>query len=470
VSDQPSQPGVQLPDDDRTAVASPPPPEAEAESEPELAREPALEPDRVDHDDGPLPPGIAPYVVPRWIQHVALPLSILALWVLIWAAGSVLLLFVAAAVIALILNPAVGFFQRHLHLPRGLAVPTVYFCFFALLIGAGFALSSPISEQVSKFQKDVPHIIKSANHNLADFQQFLNDKGIHVRIVKQGETALQTLQEKVGAGAGSIVNFGGDLLKTLVTAGFHLILVFVLSIYMLLYGPRIGERVRELMPPGDGSEEDDYPHRVQRAVSGYVRAQFLFSLAMGLGAGVGLYIFGLLGIFPLGRTYAVAFGVFFGLAELVPFVGPFLGALPPVLVALFQDPISALWVALLFLALQQLEGHVVAPQIFGHSLRINPILVIFALLVGGAVAGLIGALIALPTAAVIRETAVYLRRHLVFEPWGNADPLSVIGLTGAPAITVAIRCPQCGAAASAGDAHCRSCGSSLRSQAVASDA
>ena len=68
--------------------------------------------------------------------------------------------------------------------------------------------------------------------------------------------------------------------------------------------------------------------------------------------------------------------------ELVPYIGPILGAIPPVLVALFTDPISALWVALLFVGLQQLEGHVVAPQIFGHTLRINPLLVIFALLLG----------------------------------------------------------------------------------------
>ena len=208
-------------------------------------------------------------------------------------------------------------------------------------------------------------------------------------------------------------------------------LVFVLSIYMLIYGPRIGDHVRSWMPPGDGSEEDDYPSQVQHAVVGYVRAQFLFSLLMGLGAGIGLYIFGVLGIFPSGKTYAVAFGVFFGITELIPFIGPFLGALPPVLVALFQDPLSALWVALLFLGLQQIEGHVVAPQVFGHSLRINPILVIFALLVGGAVAGFIGALIALPTAAVIRETVIYLRRHLVFEPWGDSAPLSVIGAVAA---------------------------------------
>jgi predicted PurR-regulated permease PerM len=77
---------------------------------------------------------------------------------------------------------------------------------------------------------------------------------------------------------------------------------------------------------------------------------------------------------------------------------------------------------LLCLALQQLEGHIVAPQVLGHALRINPLLVIFALTVGGAIYGLVGALIALPIAAVLRETAVYLRRHVVFEPWHAQPP------------------------------------------------
>jgi predicted PurR-regulated permease PerM len=111
--------------------------------------------------------------------------------------------------------------------------------------------------------------------------------------------------------------------------------------------------------------------------------------------------------------------------ELVPFVGPFLGALPPLLVALFQDPLTAVWLGIFFTALQQIEGHVVAPLIFGHTLRINPLLVIFALLLGGKTYGFLGALLALPMAAMIRETYVYLRRHLVLEPWGTTMPLPV---------------------------------------------
>jgi predicted PurR-regulated permease PerM len=185
------------------------------------------------------------------------------------------------------------------------------------------------------------------------------------------------------------------------------------------------------MPPGDGTPGDDFPTLVQRAVYGYVRGQLLFSLIMGTSAGLMMWAYGALGIFEDGATYALAFGAWFGLMELVPYIGPTLGALPPVIVAAFDDPLTAVWVGLGFLALQQLEGHVVAPQVFGRALRLNPLLVLFALLFGGEVAGFVGAIVALPIAAVLRETVVYLRRHLVLEPWGRR-PLAVDGPDGAP--------------------------------------
>jgi predicted PurR-regulated permease PerM len=188
---------------------------------------------------------------------------------------------------------------------------------------------------------------------------------------------------------------------------------------MLLYGERIGALARRLMPRGDGTDADDYPRLVQRAVSRYVGGQLLFSAIMGASTGVALYVFGVTGVFPQGETYAVAFGVFYAVMELVPYIGPILGAAPPVIVGLFTKPISAVWLVLLFIALQQLEGHVVAPQVFGHTLRINPILVIFALLLGLHVDGIIGALIALPILSVLRATVLYLSRHLAFESWSR---------------------------------------------------
>ena len=132
--------------------------------------------------------------------------------------------------------------------------------------------------------------------------------------------------------------------------------------------------------------------------------------------------------------------------ELIPYIGPVLGALPPVLVALFSDdPLDALWVALLFLALQQLEGHVVAPQVFGHALRINPLLVIFALLLGGQLYGIVGALVALPIAAMLRETVVYLRRHVVLEPWPPHARRVALPPGRSPDRTADEPCPECGA-------------------------
>jgi predicted PurR-regulated permease PerM len=411
---------------------------------------PAEEPAR------PAPP---PVVVPRWVQLVTVLLGGFALYAIAHAAGPVLLLFITAAVIALILNPVVASLQR-VRVPRGLAVLIVYACFFATIAFVVTLLANPIAEQFSTFRDDVPSIVRSANERLADVQAYFDRKNINIEVKKQGQTALGTLQERVVGGTDQVVSFGTDLLTRVITAGFGLILVFVLSIYMLIYGERIGALARGLMPPGDGTREDDFPHRITRAVGGYVRGQLLFSLAMGLGAGVGLYLLGVIGIFPDGKTYALGFGAFFGLMELIPYVGPFLGAAPPVLVALFQDPITAVWVSLFFVALQQIEGHVVAPTVFGHALRINPLLVIFALLFGGELYGIIGALLALPTAAVLRETVVYLREHTVFEPWGTASPLAVVGAEDrrAPGRRT---CPECDAPAARGDAHCRRCGADL---------
>jgi predicted PurR-regulated permease PerM len=370
------------------------------------------------------PPPAAPVVVARWVQLVMLPLGVLALYALAHAAGVVLLLFIVAAVVALILNPLVALLQRA-RLPRTVAVIAVYAVFFTAIPVAGFLLSGPVSDQATSFARDVPALVDNASSSLDDLQGFFDDKGVDVQIKGQTDSALASLQSTVVEGSGEIVAVTGELLGRLIELSFYVILVLVLSIYMLIYGPQIGRLVRKAMPPGNGTPEDDFPTRVQRAVFGYVRGQLLFSLIMGTSAGVALWIFGLLGIFPDGRTYAFAFGLFFGLMELIPYVGPLLGALPPIIVALAQDPLMAVWVALLFLALQQLEGHVVAPNIFGRSLRLNPLLVIFALLLGGEIYGFVGALVALPIAAILRETVVYLKDHLVFEPWGTSSPLVV---------------------------------------------
>jgi putative heme transporter len=412
-------------------------------------------------DRAPRPPGSPlqgagvpppPVVVPRWIQLVVLPLAVLGLWALARATGTVLLILLGASTVALILNPIVKLLSRA-GLPRGLAILLVYLAGFAFIGGIGVLLSDPVSTQISHLERDVPRYIDTANRDLASLQRWLNRRGIKVQVQRQGQTALQTLGNQIQKRSSDIVSFSRDLLTQIITTSFDFVLTFVLSIYLLVYGEQIGGLVRRIMPPGDGTPEDDFPLLVQRAVYGYVRGQMLFSLIMGASAALALWIFGELGIFPDGARYALFFGGFYGLMEFIPYIGPIIGPLPAVLVALFVNPISAVWVVLLFVALQQLEGHFVAPQVFRISLRINPILIILGLLIGWTIYGIVGALLALPIATVIRQTVLYLRRHLVLEPWG---PLSSgVFATGLE------RCPDCGAAAGPGDAYCRSCGAPL---------
>src|SRR4051794_38545262 len=405
-------------------------------------------------DTTPAPPArVEPVVVPRWVQLVLLPLAIVGAYLLLRAAGSVLLLFMIAGLIALILNPLVALLQR-LRIPRGVAVAMVMIAVVAFLVGLGFVLADPISNQASSFQRDVPRYVDDANKTLANLQDWLDRRGINLEVKREGETALQTIGERITGGAGQVVGFTRDAVQQLVEASIALVLIIVLSVYMLIYGDRIGAVVRAVVPPGDGTQEDDFPTRVQASLFGYVRGQFLFSLIMGVSAGLMLWVLGSLGIFPEGKTYAVAFGAWFGFAELIPYVGPAIGGFPPVLIAaLSENPIDAIWLIIAFTVLQQLEGHVVAPNVFGQALRINPLLVIFALLLGGELAGFLGAFLALPITAIVRETVVYMHSHLRFQRWDLPAE--------APAPPPQAHCPECGAAIARGAPVCAACGTEL---------
>ena len=411
----------------------------------------------------PAPPaGIAPLLVPRWVEMALLPVAIVGAYLLLKAAGAVLLLFIIAGLIALLLNPFVSLLQK-LRIPRGAAVAIVMIGLVSSVTGLGFVLANPIADQVSGLQRDVPGYIDDANAELADLQAWLDRRGINIEVKQEGETALQTIGERITGGAGDVVSFTREAVQKLVEAGFALILLIVLSIYMMIYGERIGAVVRSLVPPGDGTPDDDFPTRVQASLFGYVRGQVLFSLIMGTSAGLMLFFLGSVGIFEEGRTYAVAFGAWFGFAELIPYVGPAIGGFPPVVIAALSDnPFDAVWLIVAFTILQQLEGHVVAPNVFGQALRINPLLVIFALLMGGQLAGFIGAFIALPIAAILRETIVYMRRHLAFQRWD---------LPTAPAPPkLQTHCPECGVLVSVDADECPACGTELGNRDAAASA
>jgi predicted PurR-regulated permease PerM len=133
-----------------------------------------------------------------------------------------------------------------------------------------------------------------------------------------------------------------------------------------------------------------------------------------------------------------------------------------VIAALSDTPIDAVWLIIAFTVLQQLEGHVVAPNVFGQALRINPLLVIFTLLLGGQLAGFLGAFMALPIASIVRETVVYMHSHLRFQRWDLPAE--------APPPSLQEHCPECGALVARGASVCAACGTELGDSTAATAA
>ena len=163
---------------------------------------------------------------------------------------------------------------------------TVFLVLVLGLTGLGILLADPVANQVSSFRDNVPGIVDDANASLVDLQSWLDRNGVDLQVSEPGRTAVESLGDRLAEGSGELAAFTRDALLRLVEGSIAVILIIVLSVYMLLYGERIGAAVRGIVPPGDGTAEDDFPTRIQGAVFGYVRGQLLFSLIMGTSAGI----------------------------------------------------------------------------------------------------------------------------------------------------------------------------------------
>jgi predicted PurR-regulated permease PerM len=364
-----------------------------------------------------------------------LPLLLLLVWAVAGAVRHVLFLFLVSLLIALLLNPLVRGLGRA-WIPRGPAVALVYLAFAAVVALAILALATVVVQQTRSaahrvdnyFTTDSGHPPRTgAEQDLARLQDWLDHNhlsGVHVQ--KQGEKFLNQVGTKdVQKYTSRALRWAEGAGLTVVTLLFDAILVVVVSIYMLLDMQRLTDAVDRRFPPrGRGG----LIVRMEQAVASYVKGQFLLSLIIGVSVGVGLWILGMVGLMPHGGRYAAAFGAWAAVTELIPYIGPWLGALPPVLYALVQHPLAAVWVAALFLGIQQLEGHLVVPKVMGRSLRLHPLLVIFGLLAGGEIYGFPGILVALPLLAAGRAVWEFFSERVALQKWEGAQPLVEIGL------------------------------------------
>jgi predicted PurR-regulated permease PerM len=345
--------------------------------------------------------------MPHWAQVFLIPAVLLALWILGQTIGHALMVFIVSVLVAMLLNPLVRALRR-LRIPRGLAVLLVFLSFTGAISAGIYLVIPPVRGQVEEIQRNLPVYSDQAQREVQDIQRWFDERGWDVNVQERADAAIDAIRDKASELADNVVTYSLDLLSILVT----LIVILVASIYMLLDAPRIARFAGRIGGPG----AVQFLRRTERTLTQYVKAQLLVSLIIAVSAGLAMWIYGITGIFELGATYAVAFAAWVFLTEFIPYVGPIIGAVPPVLIALFTSPLTALWVALAFLAIHQLEGHVVVPKIMGTAVGVHPLVVIFGLLVGEQLYGLAGVLLAIPMVVVVKETVMFVGEKLGWFP------------------------------------------------------
>jgi predicted PurR-regulated permease PerM len=382
-----------------------------------------------------------PIEIPRWIQLVGLPVLLIGLWTVAGAVRHVIFLFLVAALIALLLNPLVRGLGRAF-IPRGFAVAIVYLSFAGAVALAIVALATVVVNQTRSASDRVNSYFTNesgqtsqtgAELDLDEFQIWLNTHGLErVQVERQGREFLDNIGSKdVEKYTSKAIDWAEGTGLAIVELLFNGILIVVISIYMLLDMGRLSRAVDRRFPPRPGT--GPLLPRIEHALVSYVKGQALLSLIIGTSAGVGLWLLGFFGWLPGGQTYAILFGAWVAFTELIPYLGPWLGALPPFFYALVVHPVAAIWVGLLFVFIHQIEGHIVVPNVMGSALRLHPLLVIFGLLAGAEIYGLPGVFVALPLLAALRALWEFFSERVHLEAWGEEEPAVAVGID--PAVT-----------------------------------
>lgn len=287
--------------------------------------------------------------------------------------------------LALALNPAVEFFQQR-GLRRGRAVAAVFalaVMSFALL---GLVFIPPLVTQITHFVDALPTLV-------GDLTRGKGPLGFLERRYHVVEEVRRATQNRTAGLTGAASPALGVAVGVVKTAGGVVIIAF-LTLFMLLEGPEWRRRVTELIPDRNRGSVERVGAGIYKSVGGFVSGNLLASFLAGVYATVILL--------AVGVPYAFPLGVFTLITELIPFLGPLLVTVVLTLVAMTTGPVAGLVVLLLLLLYHAIEGHSLRPFIYGRALRLSALAVLMAIILGTEVAGILGALVAIPVAGAVQ--------------------------------------------------------------------
>jgi predicted PurR-regulated permease PerM len=318
-----------------------------------------------------------------------LALTVMLLWAAYLVRGALLLIYVAALV-AIGLSPIVTRLERRRlvgrrPLPRWVAILEVYLLLIVVLVMVGILVVPPLIQQARAFVTAMPDLLHRA-------QQWLIARGVlsPSQELSVGEAIQQTTvsggSDAVTAVVGAIWGFVGGV--------FGLLTILILAFYLLLDSRAMFRSFLALFPKAERERVEDASHRISAKVSAWLAGQLMLGAIIGTTAAIGLW--------ALGVPYFYVLALIAGVGELIPVVGPILSAIPAVGVALTVSPATALFVGIFFLVQQQVENHVLVPKVMERQVGVSAGIVIIALLLGGSLLGIVGAILAVPTAAILQ--------------------------------------------------------------------
>jgi predicted PurR-regulated permease PerM len=295
----------------------------------------------------------------------------------------VLALIFVALIFAAAVDPWVDRLEKY-KFPRGVSILLIYLVLFSLLFLVVYLLIPPIITQVGQLAENFPLYYERVASLLDVLREYSAEHGVLENI----QRSLTNLRDNLFGAASSIFNvvvniFGGI---------FSFFVILVITFYLTVEESAL-KRTLIFLPRKYQDFSLHLVNKVQEKIGQWLKGQLVLCLIIGLMTYVGLLI--------LGVNYALVLALVAGIGELIPYIGPIISAVPAVFLAFTQSPVKALLVVILFVVIQQVENHILAPKVMQKAVGLNPIISIVALLIGAKIGGIVGIILAIPVATAI---------------------------------------------------------------------
>ncbi len=312
--------------------------------------------------------------------------------------------FVLGAAIAFLIQPAVVRLVA-LGIPRVLAIVITFLVIIVALAGLVLLIVPLGTNEVGQLQRQIPGLAAAAQDRINSLQGSpIQIFGINIDIKGTTDTISSHLREYLLGQAGNAVTIG----LTALTVLLQIVLMFIVAFLLALDAAAFRRVLRRLVPNDYRTDFDQIWRKVRKMLYAYVRGQLIIAGLIGILSGIAC--------FALGLPDAVALGMIAGITALIPYLGPFIGAVPAILVGLATSPIKAVLVAIVYFLISNVILNFVYPKVMGDAVRLSPILVIVALIAGFSWAGILGMFVAVPIAATLRILFDHIYPRLYEKP------------------------------------------------------